>query len=386
MSSFLIVLTQAIDSSSSANISNVAIINSLVEMGHEADVICPCCHKKSGIFIRSEINIIRYGGYCDGNTNQVTTNRKKNVIRTAIKRLYYLFHAFDRSQRIARRISVRSLNSKNYDYMISMSDPKTAHIAAKTLKRQGLKYKKWMQYWGDPLTIDITRLSKLPKCVLIKKEKRLLDLADVIVYVSPFTCTKQKELFKSNAHKMFFLPPPFFKEDDNHERLKNSKPISVGYFGAYESFVRNIVPLYNIFKEKKFPNAELFLVGNTDLTLEGQDNIQIFSRVPYSEIERMQSECSVLFCMTNKIGTQIPAKIYYSASTYKPIIIAVDGELSKEMIQYFNSYNRFIVCKNTESDIEASINQAMLMVGNCSPCKELAPMVITRKLLDIIER
>jgi len=386
MSSFLFVLTQAIEANSSANISNVAIINSLVSLGNQVEVFCPYPNQQVKNPLCKAVTISRMGEKTiDGGPNHIKTGKIKYWIRNLIKRIYYLFNVYDHTISYAKKAKIGALKQKQYDFVVSMSDPKTSHLAVKNLTKQGLKYKKWIQYWGDPLTIDITRLSKLPRCVLLKKERNLLNQADLIIYVSPFTCEAQKKLFKSCSQKMFFVPPPYSKEDDYVQR-KPRETIRVGYFGAYESFVRNIMPVYEAFYENVVPREwELLLVGNTDRQLEERDNIRIYSRVPFQEAESLQSECDILFCMTNKKGTQIPAKIYYSASTYKPIVVAVDGDLSGKMKKYFESFGRFIVCNNDKNEIANCFNKAIGSIDKCRPCLSLSPESITKRFIELID-
>ena len=385
MSSFLFVLTQAIEANSSANISNVAIINSLISLGNKVEVLCPYPNNQVDNPLDERAIISRIGNKpVETISNTKVINNKNNWARNIIKKFYYLFNVYDRTITLSKKVNIEALKQKQYDYVVSLSDPKTSHIAVMHLKKQGLKYNKWIQYWGDPLTIDITRLSKLPKPILLKKEKKLLNQADIIIYVSPFTCEAQKKLFKSNSNKMFFVPPPYPREEEFIEKNPNNH-ICIGYFGAYESFVRNIMPIYETFSEKSVPKElELLLVGNSDLQLEEKDNIRILSRVPFKEAETLQSECDILFCITNKCGTQIPAKVYYSAATYKPIIIAVDGELSKRMKEYFETFDRFIVCNNDKKEITKSIHTAIDLIGKCKPCLSLSPKSVAEEFVGII--
>ena len=76
--------------------------------------------------------------------------------------------------------------------VISTSDPKTSHLFVKKLIEEGLKYGKWVQHWGDPLSGDITSSLIFPQSYIRKVEKNMISKADKIVYVSHFTAEMQK--------------------------------------------------------------------------------------------------------------------------------------------------------------------------------------------------
>ena len=61
---------------------------------------------------------------------------------------------------------------------------------------------------------------------------------------------------------------------------KDESQISVGYFGAYKSTVRNILPLYNAAKAKGF---KLTICGPSDIQLQSTDNIRVLGELPYNE-------------------------------------------------------------------------------------------------------
>ena len=145
---------------------------------------------------------------------------------------------------------------------------------------------------------------------------------------------------------MVFLPIPYVKEKI-YKEVKNSK-VTLGYFGDYKSKDRNIEPLYNVVEKEK--GFYLNICGNSDLSLLQKENMNIKPRQKLDVVEKLEEDCDILVCVCNKKGTQIPGKVYHYAATNKPILIILDGDKKEKLRKYFKSFNRYVLCENTESD------------------------------------
>ena len=292
-----------------------------------------------------------------------------------MRKMYHKLFLYDNTKIIAKKILINILPQKEYDYIISISDPKTSHIALKTLIKQGLKSKKIIEYWGDPLYGDITQKSILPKFLIKKEEIKLIKIADKIIYTSPFTLKLQQKIYKQFENKMYFYPTSS-KEKEYYDS-KSNNTYTVGYYGAYESNIRNILPLYNAFKELK-GLAKLNLIGNSDLNLDITENVVVLERGIVTEYEK---NTDLFVCLLNKTGTQIPGKLYYMAVTNKPILVIIDGNEKKEIIKFLNEFNRFIICENQEQSIIEAIKNSINSNKTYKPCELLKPEVIAQKIL-----
>jgi glycosyltransferase involved in cell wall biosynthesis len=269
------------------------------------------------------------------------------------------------------------LPQQQFDIIISSSDPKSSHIVVDNLIRKGLKFNKWIQYWGDPLTIDITSKHIYPKYYTKHVERRILKAANKIIYVSPFTLQEQQKLFPKLAQKMTFLPIPY-EYEKVYAKTKNEKFV-VGYFGYYVKGIRNIFPLYEAFKNIN-TSLQLNIVGGSDIQLQTIDNIGIY---PISNnISEFEKNCDLLVVILNSQGSQIPGKVYHAAATNKPVLVILDGENKYEIRSYLEKYDRFYFCENDSKNIADAINIISKRDKQFNPCKELSAKYIAHSFLD----
>ena len=385
----LFVTMIAFNNNSSAMIRNKSLIRGLVENGNMIDMLTiPNSKISSSLEVKNEwpvnVNIINFENNKVYNSivkiEDNLIGKIKKIILPAFRYIYHSYSLFDNTIHIAKKTNFKILPSSHYNLIISSSDPKSSHYAVSQLIKSGLKYDKWIQYWGDPLTIDIAKMSLHPKFYLKSKEKQLFSCADKIVYVSPFTLDEQRIIFPSYSDKMSFIPIPYSKKRIYDNIKKSDEVLKLGYFGDYTSKVRNIVPLYNVCKKEIL---NLTIAGYSDLFLDKTENVSILPRIPQYKVEELESYCDILICLLNNKGTQIPGKIYQYAATNKPIIIILDGERKEQFINYFNKFNRFVLCKNSEE----SILDAIKLIKNSNekyiPLPDFDPKTIAKRFIDL---
>lgn len=303
--------------------------------------------------------------------------RMKARAKQAVGRLYRYVRIFGHTQALAKRVRLEVLPGTAYDCVVSVSDPKTSHIALRTLLKQGLACKRVVEYWGDPLYGDITLKSIYPNAHIQSIERSMLSLADSIVYTSPFTVKRERELYPEFADKMKFVPSASVK--GNVFREAGNERFTVGYYGAYHSDIRNIMPLYEVFAEKMCDDAQLRIIGDSDVALKPRDNILV---LPRGNVERYEADSDVLVCLLNKAGTQIPGKLYYNASTSKAVLVILDGESISEMKRFLDGFHRFDVCRNSKADIAAAIKRIRSECRTWMPCERLLPEAVARQIVE----
>ena len=306
-------------------------------------------------------------------------------IRVFIKKLYDQISIFDAQKINVKGISKIQADYSKYDLIISSSDPKSSHLLALRILEKSKNCKaKWIQYWGDPMLHDITRKSDWRDRIVKYYEKKLISKADRVIYASPLTLKVQRDTFPDLAHKMDYANQIYANVQNNISESINRKDesqISVGYFGAYKSTVRNILPLYNAAKAKGF---KLTICGPSDIQLQSTDNIRVLGELPYNEATKLESESDILICLCNKRGTQIPGKIYYCTAYKKPIIVIIDGEYRKELKEFLKSFNRFILCENEEESIIKAIEKAkkQIKVDRYELSDQLKPKYMAGKIIS----
>lgn len=381
----LFVTLRPLESNSSVTISNFGLIKGFLEMNYQVDILMPYWNKERDLNyyyneIAKKINIVRIKGKTSfEKLNTVQNSHLKSKLINVLKKVYYKISIFDHTKFFINYADINTLNYTKYDIVISTSDPKTSHLFVSKLKEQGLKYKVWIQHWGDPLSLDITRKSIFPKSYIKRIEEKILDDADKIIYVSPITWIEQKKLFPKQSNKIHFVPLPYYKTVE-HNKIKNNR-FTIGYFGDYNSKIRNIIPLYEYVSDNK--DLNLIVAGNSDLKLQSKENIKIYPRLKQDELGKLESECDLLICICNKSGTQIPGKIYYYAATNKPILIILDGEYKSEIRKFLSVYKRFHFCDNNMNSIGEKILELSNVLTNEKPCLDFSPKKIAKKIIEV---
>ena len=377
----LIIKLTPLNIITSATIRTLALVRGLLELGHKVDVLslannelhakrdfCEYIKKANIISINNNEKIY----------NSIVMNKSEfytKFILKYLRKVYHAFNIYDHNKKIALNINIKLLPQSEYDIVITSSDPKISHLTIENLKKQGLKYKKWIQYWGDPMAIDISNSKLMPKILLEYEEKRILSQADKIVYVSPFTLEAQKKLYPKLAKRMFFLPVPYL-EEELYEPNNNTKFI-IGYYGNYTSHIRNIVPFYEA--TKQLEGTETSIYGYSDIRLNSTDNVKIY---PKGIVTEHQKKADLLICILNSSGTQIPGKLYHLAGTNKKVLIILDGENKDRIFNYLKSFNRFFFCQNSIQDIIVKIKAIMNDKSDCFPTPELRWNNIAKKFIE----
>lgn len=357
----LVVTLFAIETNTSVSVSNYEMINALINMGHEVTVLMPTINKNLFYFDDTyklkNAKIIRIKNQniaskiVEASTN---SSKLKRELIGVIRNAYNKFQILDKTKLLLKQAENIKLE-KFYDIVISTSDPKTSHVFLKKLIDNGLEYGRWIQHWGDPFSGDISKNNIYPEFIIKKYEKSILKNADKIIYVSPFTLEEQRNKYIELSSKMSFVPLPCINERNESKINKDKKDkLKIVYLGDYNSSIRNIIPLYNSCKKMKF--IDLTIAGNSNLKLENLDNIHILPRISQSKVKELENGSDIIIAIGNKEGTQIPGKIYYAASSNKPIVFAADGNNSDKIIEYLNTFNRFICCLNDEDSITRCLN------------------------------
>lgn len=403
----------AFENNTSATIQNKGIIKGLSFLRHDIDIMTLKPNKMSIGYddsMNDIYNYIRQTHYINMDSTYAMLMAKKDKeskgnnfgdkylstfiklakkIRNIVKKIYDATSIYDAQKLNVKQVSKLKLDYKQYDVIISSSDPKSSHLIVDRIYKENRDCKaKWIQYWGDPMFNDITRKRDWRDKLVKYHEKKLIRKADRVVYASPLTLKVQKETFAQYAFKMDYASQVYANILINNTTYskKNSKngKLTIGYFGAYKSSVRNILPLYNAAKKGFF---NLYICGHSDLKLNSTNNIQVYGAVSYKEAVQMEEESDILVCLCNSKGTQIPGKIYYCAGYNKPIIVILDGEYKKELKAYFETFNRYILCENKEDSILKAIEEAKAQIGEreYKINEQLTPEYMAYKILQSMQ-
>lgn len=312
-------------------------------------------------------------------------NKKITFLKGIIRRFIKNLLVFD--LRIINMYNVDRvrIDLNKYDIIISAADPKSTHCMANRLIKQHNYKGRYIQYWGDPMYLDITRDKGLLDGICKFMEKKTLQPASKVVYATPFTLREQKNIYPAMAYKMSYAHQAavsIVQCTDTTRANRNGK-LSMVYCGDYRKETRNILPLYRAVKDLD-ENVELDIYGTSNLQLTSADNVIIHGQVSREVADKAEQKADILVCICNIKGSQIPGKIYYLTSYNKPIIIITDGDYKEELKSYFNKMKRFIVCDNNEADIVNTIK--LINNTRCNiafkKTKEFDPVFFAEKVIE----
>lgn len=267
----------------------------------------------------------------------------------------------------------------HYDLILSVSHPVYSHRIVYDLVTNGsISYDNWNQVWFETWFDYFNKSSKSAGLKL--DEKKLIGKADNIFYSSDLLLEDHKKLYPDYKGKMDSFDLPAYPQEIEFNK-KNK--FLIGYYGSYNSKVRNITPLYNALKKI---NDNSIIIGDSDLNLIETTNIKIIKkRLKEQEVFLYEQETSILVVLSNWFADIIPGKIYKYASWDKPMLIILDGSerLKEHLIRKFSRYNKIYFSENTPHDISQQIKNISvdLKMKKFLPIKEFSPPEIVNKLL-----
>ena len=370
----LFVTLFPLENNTSVTISNYGILSGLYKLGHDVTILMPYA-SDTDMPIPYDLSMFRIVRIEGMPFDQLRNVPVRQSIRFKLRRKYRKMIEFlDFTRPYLKSAKNVSIINEHFDLIISTSDPKTSHVFVKKMIKNGLRYTRWIQHWGDPMFGDITRSNCYPDWVIKLYERSIIKMADKIVYVSPFTADMLRENHSSLSNKISFVPLPCIEADYTEEMYKKDKStLKLVYLGDYSPSIRNIIPLYEAVKPMK--NVELTIAGISSLKLDNTDNITILPRIPQEECLKLEKEADVLVTVCNLRGTQIPGKLYYSAGSQKHMLVILDGDNKEALQEYLESYNRYIVCDN----IEESIRCMLYKISSINCDKYQVPCILLPK-------
>lgn len=381
--------------SSSASIRNTGLIEGLSENGIEIEIITiKYPEELEDNYLKEKLkNIKKY--FCElkilnkylnsknKNVKNKTENilfekffiRLKSLIKNFIKDIYF-FPDVDKEW--VKEFERLSINYKDYDLIISSSDTKTSHYIGEKIKEQYPEIP-WFQIWGDPWGNDIG-LKGLRKIFAKLKEKRLLEKANLIFYVSPFTLKEIKNRYKNLENKIKYLPRGFLEEV--YKEKSEKREIIISYTGVLNQNrnISNFIQLIENYNIKNTPKIKLDIYGNVDNSiLEDMKRfscIEYFGNISFEKIKDVYKHSEfLLFADNGKNTTQIPGKIYDYLGTDNKIICLFKEK--NEIYEYFKKELELLVYQENEIDIASILSSLERSVD-----ERFSNKIIAKKLIN----
>lgn len=396
----LFISNDSFSNNTSSVIQNKGIVQGLHQLGHVVDVLTLQPEKNMNIYDESMNDMSPYihhtyyipltklykklaGKQKKFIENTGQESALKSKLKGKIRRLIKSFLVYD--IRILNVTNLRKIhiNLNKYEIVISASDPKSSHYLGYKLLKANNYQGRYIQYWGDPLYLDITRQHTFLDPIYKYEEKKMIGYADKVMYATPFTLKEQQTLFSVYSKKMSYVNqvPPYMQKKENTESKKFRK-LEIVYCGDYRSKTRNILPLYNAISYSH-KDWHLTICGTSDLNLENNRNVTVRGQISHKSAVALESSADILISICNLHGTQIPGKIYYLCNYDIPILILLDGDFKVELEKYFKQFEQFNICENNESSIIQAIEKMKFIKRNRN--KLLLPEYMAEKIIGDLD-
>ena len=353
----LYVTVDDVRTNASHNIRNVSLINCLATSGHNIYLLFKPSNKKSDQSISKLLKKSIVWSNVDSLYNESSPLSSKKsffrALKSKIANIISKVMPFDPTIFRVKSLIRHTNFPTEIDVIISSSDPNSSHILGKKIKK---KYPKalWIQYWGDVMSEDI-QFNRFKRHLASLAEKRVLRLADYIVYTNPLVANYMKLKNTHIENRIKWIATPYAINDKciTNNRVVSSK---IGYFGSYSNKNRDIS---NICKAASLINIPMVVVGNGDL--EEMPGIEIKKRCDASELAKEEAKCDIVAIVENKYislsdGTkgclQIPGKLYHYSNSCFNVLVVCEGNMLRDN---YEQYDRFVFCKNDVEDIKKSL-------------------------------
>lgn len=366
----LVINGDCVQTNSSANLCHIAYIRGLVDAGHNVTLLSadgrdyrldPSIQIPSAVNHYTYYGVSLYEKLSLKKRSAVVSNPAPSAaqcrsgssgIRTKVKELIRSLYGPHSIYSTFVHKAQKFSSPVEYDFILSISTPPSSHLLAHNLLKAGrIKGRHWIQIWEDPWHNDVYGFQGTES--IRREERRLLSFAEKVCYVSPLTLKYQQEKYPESADKMFWQPLPFYYKSESLCSAVSGGN-RYGYFGDYAPAARRLEPFYKAAKET---GIEVNICGNPSNLFAGTDHIHIHPRLPLSELKPIEDNTNVLVFLCNRMGGQIPGKIYQYSATNKTILFIMDGteEEQKVLKEFFGKFNRYVFCQNTVEDIANAI-------------------------------
>lgn len=352
---------------SSANIRNIALIKGLEKSGNIVEVYYIDNNKKKDNGFEqalSDSNVHALYPYnVDITKKSELRVEKKNQISKMLKaylnKIYKHIQIYDPYRYKAEKYDDSQIEWRNFDVCITSSDPKSSHLMGYKAKRVNPNIV-WVQYWGDPMTLDLTFKSWV-KFLIKKEELRLYNSADKIVFTNQAATEEMIKKYPQFCNKFMDIPSSIYEVNKPRKKeVFNKNRVELGYFGGCSKINRNIVPLVNAIKENS--RYCLTIAGGNDLGLSSFERLDVYDRVNSDKIIELTNKVDILVVLENLPKNndikspckQVPGKMYHYALMGYPILVVCETATLREL---FRKYDNYYFCENNEKSISFTIKK-----------------------------
>ena len=365
----LVVSLYPLERNTSVANSSISIVKGLLALGHHVTMLMPSWPTNDTGVDLSSVRVVRVPGQPD---------QHYGAKSKWVGKLHSHFDVLDTARGYMKSIKDVIIPDEFFDVVLSLADPKVSHLYTnKLIQLKKIRYGRWIQHWGDPITGDFTRHYWWPDWVIRLYERSIIRKADKAVFVTPFTYEMECNEHPQLRQQIAFAPLP--AEMLPIAECSESDELRLSYLGDYNPSIRSLKPLYDACANKE--GIKLVIAGHGPEYTKC-DNITILPRIPQQQAQEIENSSDVLVCICNVTGTMIPGKISYKASTNKHILVAIEDDNYEAMKAYLESYHRYMLCRNTVESISEALEELKSKKADYTTPERLLPVNVVKEILN----
>ena len=221
----------------------------------------------------------------------------------------------------ARKKSMLLLQEGQWDALVSVSLPFSAHWAAQKLKRRFPKLR-WIADIGDPFSLQIQHPLNNPLFYDRKNrkaERQVLETVDQIVVTNKGMASTYLKHFPGLQTPIRVIPPLASPAPPIQIPWKDpARPLQFGYFGSFFRHIRQPEPLLHFFEKLRASMTywELHIYGTVfeefwpvfDRFHQLKPHLVFHPVLPREEVVAEMQEMDVLVMLGNTTPSQLPSK------------------------------------------------------------------------------
>lgn len=301
------------------------------------------------------------------------------------------------------------IKKDNYDVVISVGLPFTAHLIGLYCKKQD-KNIKWIMDIEDPFCYsDIFWVNNFSiyKNLNISREKECFEWADGISLTNKTALDKYLTFFKFASPKLMVIPPLLnvYQNTGYTPTDVDNKAYNLGYFGSFYHKVREPKRLIDFLIAIRsvnpifFSNIKVFIACQLNakhtnyfqnIDPDIKDKIVFLGFLEHKDTQQWMSKMDVLINVSNTTEYHLPSKIVDYLAAKKPIVnlISTENDAVKKLIatKYFIHVMDNTSHLEIENAIRYILNGKTNIFDHDINLSQFSPAEITKQYLKLIKK
>jgi len=232
----------------------------------------------------------------------------------------------------AKKRSLQLLEQEQFDAIVTVSMPFTAHLIGLAAKRRFPRLK-WLADMGDPYAVQVRPNTFLYGRKSRTLEQRILENAGVVSVTTSRTRDKFRDVYGAASVRNMHVIPPLLHPASEFVLPQPGHPgtaIKIGYFGAFYAPFRTPDAFLNLLQRtfelhpSLHEQLEVHIYGDIFpefyQALCAQPAIHLHGLRPRAEVRRAMADMNMLLHIGNTTAYQLPSKAVEYLASGRPVL------------------------------------------------------------------